>query len=210
MARHFTWGLGILAAAGGGGVAILAIVLLWPGTQHSRESIPQSGIDRGGSEPMTTFRLTSAAFTKGGGIPVKHTCDGDDISPPLSWDGVPENAQSLALIMDDPDAPDPDAPRVTWVHWVLYNIPTSVAVISEGVTVAQLPQGARQGQNDWKRTGYGGPCPPIGRHRYFLKLYALDVMLPEMQRPTKAEIEAAMEGHVVARAELVGTYQRPG
>ncbi len=159
---------------------------------------------------MTTFSLTSVAFTKGGGIPAKYTCDGDDISPPLSWDGVPENAQSLALIMDDPDAPDPDAPRVTWVHWVLYNIPTSVAVLSEGVTVAQLPQGASQGQNDWKRTGYGGPCPPIGRHRYFHKLYALDVTLPEMQRPTKAELEAAMEGHIVARAELVGTYQHPG
>ncbi len=158
---------------------------------------------------MKTFSLTSAAFTKGGGIPAKHTCDGDDISPSLSWDGVPENAQSLALIMDDPDAPDPDDPRVTWVHWVLYNIPTSVSVLSEGVTVAQLPQGARQGKNDWNRTGYGGPCPPIGRHRYFHKLYALDAMLPEMQRPTKAELEVAMEGHVVARTELVGTYQRP-
>ncbi len=207
MARYFTWGFGILAAAG---VAILAIALLWPGTPHSRESIPQTGIDRGGSEPMATFSLTSVAFTKGGGIPAKYTCDGDDISPPLSWDGVPENAQSLALIMDDPDAPDPDAPRVTWVHWVLYNIPTSVSVLSEGVTVAQLPQGASQGQNDWKRTGYGGPCPPIGRHRYFHKLYALDIPLPEMQRPTKAELEASMEGHFVARAELVGTYQHPG
>ncbi len=157
---------------------------------------------------MTTFSLTSPVFTKGGAIPAKYTCDGDDISPPLSWEGVPENTQSLALIMDDPDAPDPDAPRVTWVHWVLYNIPTSVAVLSEGVTVAQLPQGARRGKNDWNRTGYGGPCPPIGRHRYFHKLYALDIMLPEMQRPTKAELETAMEGHVVARAELVGTYQR--
>ena len=159
---------------------------------------------------MTTFSLTSPAFTKGGAIPAKYTCDGDDISPPLSWNGVPENAQSLVLIMDDPDAPDPDAPRVTWVHWVLYNIPTSAAVLSEGVTVAQLPQGTRQGQNNWNRTGYGGPCPPIGRHRYFHKLYALDVMLPEMQRPTKAELEVAMEGHVVARAELVGRYQRSG
>ena len=207
MVRYFTWGLGILAAAG---MAILAITLPWPGTPNSRESIPQTGIDRGGSEPMTTFSLTSPAFTKGGAIPAKYTCDGDDISPPLSWNGVPENAQSLVLIMDDPDAPDPDAPRVTWVHWVLYNIPTSAAVLSEGVTVAQLPQGTRQGQNNWNRTGYGGPCPPIGRHRYFHKLYALDVMLPEMQRPTKAELEVAMEGHVVARAELVGRYQRSG
>lgn len=108
MVRYFIWGLGILAAAG---MAILAITLLWPGTPNSRESILQTGIDRGGSKAMTTFSLTSPAFTKGGAILAKYTCDGDDISPPLSWNGVPENAQSLALIMDDPDAPDPDAPQ---------------------------------------------------------------------------------------------------
>jgi Raf kinase inhibitor-like YbhB/YbcL family protein len=126
----------------------------------------------------------------------------------LSWRGAPPGTRSLALIVDDPDAPDPARPQRTWVHWVLYNIPPSVKKLQEGETPSGSPPGTRQGLNDWKRTGYGGPCPPTGRHRYVHKLYALDTMLPDLNEPTKAELEAAMEGHVLARGELIGTYER--
>ena len=152
------------------------------------------------------LQLTSTAFPSGGEIPPRHTCQGDDLSPPLAWSGVPVNAQSLILIVDDPDAPDPAAPKMTYVHWVLYNIPPSTTSLPEAV--AQLPDGTQQGLNDWRRTGYGGPCPPIGRHRYFHKLYALDTVLPDLGTPTKAALETAMKGHVIAQAELVGTYQK--
>jgi Raf kinase inhibitor-like YbhB/YbcL family protein len=152
--------------------------------------------------------LTSPAFTPGGEIPALFTCEGRDISPALRWTGVPESARSLALIVDDPDAPDPKAPKMTWVHWVLYNLPPTVQGLPEAVAPASLPPGTLQGTNDWKRTGYGGPCPPIGRHRYFHKLYALDSVLPDLGAVKKGELEAAMEGHVVARAELLGTYQK--
>ncbi|MCL4802625.1 MAG: YbhB/YbcL family Raf kinase inhibitor-like protein [Burkholderiales bacterium] len=155
-----------------------------------------------------TLKLTSAAFAHGGEIPRKHTCDGQDVSPPLAWTGVPPGAKSLALIVDDPDAPDPAAPKMTWVHWVLYDLPAAATGLAEGVR--QLPPGAREGLNDWKRTGYGGPCPPIGRHRYFHKLYALDAALGDLGRPTKAKLEAAMRGHVLAQAELVGSYRKRG
>ena len=155
-----------------------------------------------------SLALTSPAFTPGGEIPALFTCEGRDLSPALSWTGAPESAQSLALIVDDPDAPDPKAPKMTWVHWVLYNLPRTVGGLPEAVAPADLPRGALQGTNDWKRTGYGGPCPPIGRHRYFHKLYALDVVLPNLGAATKAELEKAMEGHVVASAELLGTYQK--
>jgi Raf kinase inhibitor-like YbhB/YbcL family protein len=137
-----------------------------------------------------------------------YTCDGEDISPPLAWSDIPPNAQSLALIVDDPDAPDPKAPKMTWVHWVLYNLPPAEGGLPEGVPSMDLPRGTREGLNDWKRTGYGGPCPPIGRHRYFFKLYALDTVLPDLGHPTKAALEKAMKGHVIAQAELIGTYQR--
>jgi Raf kinase inhibitor-like YbhB/YbcL family protein len=110
--------------------------------------------------------------------------------------------------VDDPDAPDPRAPKMTWVHWVLYDIPPTTAGLTEAVKPRDLAKGTREGLNDWERTGYGGPCPPIGRHRYFHKLYALDVVLGDLGRPTKARLEAAMRGHVLAQAELVGTYQR--
>jgi Raf kinase inhibitor-like YbhB/YbcL family protein len=156
------------------------------------------------------FELFSPAFQDGGDIPSLHTCDGDDISPQLAWEQAPPNTESFALIVDDPDAPDPRAPKMTWVHWVLYNLPAKVTDLAEGVVGGRLPRGTKEGTNDWKRTGYGGPCPPIGRHRYFHKLYALDAMLPDLGNPTKAELEAAMEGHVLAKAELVGTYQRAG
>jgi Raf kinase inhibitor-like YbhB/YbcL family protein len=152
--------------------------------------------------------LVSSAFDDGGTIPREYTCDGSDTSPPLSWSGVPARARSLVLIVDDPDAPDPQAPKMTWVHWVLFNIPPDATELQAAMTTGRLPFGTRQGLNDWQRTGYGGPCPPIGRHRYFHKLYALDVILPELGQPTKAQVETAMEGHVIAAAQLIGTFQR--
>jgi Raf kinase inhibitor-like YbhB/YbcL family protein len=152
--------------------------------------------------------LTSAAFAAFGVIPALHTCEGSDVSPPLAWSGVPAAAKSLVLIVDDPDAPDPKAPRTIWVHWVLYNLPPSTSGLPEGVATGNLPPGTREGLNDFKRTGYGGPCPPIGRHRYFHKLYALDTLLPDLGAATKADVEAAMKGHILAQAELMGTYQK--
>jgi len=150
--------------------------------------------------------LSSTAFAPGSEMPRQHTCEGDDLAPPLRWSGVPDRALSLALIVDDPDAPDPAAPKMTWVHWVLFDIPPSASEIPEGGR--PLPVGTREGSNDWHRTGYGGPCPPVGRHRYFFKLYALDTVLPDLHEPTKAELERAMQGHVLAQAELIGTYQK--
>jgi Raf kinase inhibitor-like YbhB/YbcL family protein len=152
--------------------------------------------------------LTSPDFTQQGSIPQQYTCQGRDVSPPLSWSGAPEGTKSFVLILDDPDAPDPAAPKRTWVHWVLYNIPATVSSLPEAVTSAKLPPGTREGINDWSRTGYGGPCPPVGRHRYFFKLYALDTELPDLGAPRKAEVEKAMEGHVLAKTELIGTYQK--
>jgi hypothetical protein len=150
--------------------------------------------------------LSSPAFSPGGEIPTLFTCEGRDLSPALDWTGVPEAAQSLVLIVDDPDAPDPKAPKMTWVHWVLYNLPPKTRGLPEAVS--SLPTGTKEGTNDWKRTGYGGPCPPIGRHRYFHKLYALDTVLPDLGTATKPQVEAAMKGHVLALAELMGTYQK--
>ena len=152
------------------------------------------------------MNLHSTAFTAGGDIPRSHTCEGDDTAPPLAWSDVPERTRSLALIVDDPDAPDPAAPTRTWVHWVLVDIPPTASALPQGARA--LPEGCRAGLNDWGRAGYGGPCPPVGRHRYFFKLYALDTGLPELQRPTKAELERAMQGHVLAQAQLIGTYQK--
>lgn len=154
------------------------------------------------------LKLTSSAFAHGQAVPRDHTCDGDDLSPPLAWEGLPPGTESLVLIVDDPDAPDPAAPKMTWVHWILYNIPPSTTSLAPGVSRADLPPGTRQGLNDWKRIVYGGPCPPIGRHRYFHKLYALDVQLPDLGTPTKAALEEAMADHILASAELVGTYER--
>ena len=155
-----------------------------------------------------TLTIKSTAFEDGDAIPSEYTCEGDDISPALTWAGVPETARSLVLIVDDPDAPDPKAPKMTWVHWVLYNIPPDATGLSEGIKPAELPPRTKEGTNDWKRTGYGGPCPPIGRHRYFHKLYALDIVLEDLKKPTKAGVEAAMQGHVIEQAELLGTYQK--
>jgi hypothetical protein len=152
--------------------------------------------------------LSSPAIAPGGEIPALFTCEGQDLSPALDWTGVPETAKSLVLIVDDPDAPDPAAPRTTWVHWVLYNLPPTARGLPQGVTSDKLPPGTKEGTNDWRRTGYGGPCPPIGRHRYFHKLYALDAVLPDLGTAAKVRVEAAMKGHVIAHAELIGTYQK--
>lgn len=154
------------------------------------------------------FEITSPGFAAMGSIPRRHTCEGEDVSPELRWSGVPDGTQSLVLIVDDPDAPDPAAPKMTWVHWVLCNIPASCSGIDEDAQTTGLPPGTHEGRNDWHRIGYGGPCPPIGQHRYFHKLYALDIRLPDMAAPTKAELEQAMEGHVLASASLMGTYQK--
>jgi len=151
--------------------------------------------------------ISSSAFTHQGSIPQKFTADGEDLSPPLEWSDAPAGTRSFALIVDDPDAPDPRAPQRTWVHWVLYNIPATAQALEPGADPQGLPRGTRPGRNDWKRTGYGGPAPPVGRHRYVHKLYALDVLLPDLGEPTKARLLSAMSGHVLAEAQLIGTYQ---
>ncbi|HSH29930.1 MAG TPA: YbhB/YbcL family Raf kinase inhibitor-like protein [Thiohalobacter sp.] len=150
--------------------------------------------------------IASPAFDHNASIPARYSCDGNDIPPELNWDGIPAGCKSLVLIVDDPDAPDPAAPKMTWVHWLLYNLPADSRGLAEGGE--PLPGGTGEGVNNWDRTGYGGPCPPIGRHRYFFKLYALDTVLSDLDRPRKADIEAAMQGHVLDQAELIGTYQR--
>lgn len=157
-----------------------------------------------------SLSLRAAAFAHGGKIPSIHTCDGADRSPALQFGGVPDGTRSLVLIVDDPDAPDPAAPQRTWVHWLLFDLPPATPGLPEGIEPARLPTGAREGRNDWGRTGYGGPCPPIGRHRYFHKLYALDCTLGDLGEPDKAALERAMHGHVLAQAELMGTYLRGG
>lgn len=160
------------------------------------------------AEVPSTMKLESPAFAPQGEIPARFTCEGGDVSPPLAWSGLPAGTKSLALVVDDPDAPDPKAPKMTWVHWVLYNLPADAGGLAEGAGSAGLPAGAKQGLNDWQRAGYGGPCPPIGQHRYFHKLYALDTVLPDLGKPSKARLEQAMQGHVLGKAELVGVYQK--
>jgi Raf kinase inhibitor-like YbhB/YbcL family protein len=150
------------------------------------------------------MRMTSASFDREGPIPSKYTSDGENISPPLAWTGAPPGTKSFALIVDDPDAPDPKSPRMTWVHWIAFDIPPEVSAIAEG----DLPDGAREGLNDWRGIGWRGPSPPVGRHRYFHKLYALDTTLPNISRPDKATLERAMRGHVLAETSLVGTYEK--
>ncbi len=154
------------------------------------------------------LRIYSPAFADGGEIPSKYTCEGEDLAPPLSWEGIPAGARSLVLIVDDPDAPDPAAPQMTWVHWVLYNLPADSGGLPEACSTADLPAGTGEGLNDWQRLGYGGPCPPVGRHRYYHKLYALDTVLEKQHRPTKSDVESAMQGHVLEQAQLIGGYQK--
>lgn len=155
-----------------------------------------------------TFTLSSPAFTEGGAIPMRHTCEGDDVSPPLEWSGAPDGTRSFTLIVDDPDAPDPAKPQSIFVHWVLYNIPSVAKSLHEDAIAHGLPDGAEHVKNDWKHPRYGGPCPPIGRHRYFFRLYALDTELTGLGRATRADVDRAMEGHTLATAQLMGTYQK--
>ncbi len=151
-----------------------------------------------------TFSLTSPAFATGAAIPRKYTCDGEDASPPLAWSGAPQGTRGFALVMDDPDAPGG-----TWDHWVLYGLRADAVALPEGApAVPTLEGGVRQGKNSWGRVGYGGPCPPRGVHRYFFKLYALDVALDLAPGATKAQLLAAVRGHVLAEAELMGRYGR--
>jgi Raf kinase inhibitor-like YbhB/YbcL family protein len=157
-----------------------------------------------GTRPIN-MTLTSSGFPDGGQIARKYTCEGVDVSPPLAWSGVPNGTQALALIVDDPDGPDPKAPKLTWVHWVVYDIPPHLTGLPEG---AALPSGAKAGLNDWQRPDYGGPCPPVGRHRYFFKLFALSRALGDLDRPTKAALLNAMKGHILEDIVLIGTYQK--
>ncbi len=161
--------------------------------------------DAGGTAMALT--LSSTAFKSGGKIPSKYSCEGEDVSPPLSFDGAPQGTKSFALILDDPDAPDPKAPKRVWVHWIIYNLPPDTTELVENASASGLPKGAVTGVNDSKKVSYNGPCPPTGRHRYFHKLYALDTTLPE-KALTKADVEGAIKGHVLAQAELIGTYQQ--
>lgn len=151
------------------------------------------------------MKLTSSAFSHQSDIPTQYTCEGKDLSPPLSWTDLPAGTKSVALIIDDPDAPDPKAPKLTWVHWVLYNLPPK-GTLAEGTK--SLPDGTLSGFNDFKKMEYGGPCPPIGKHRYFHKLYALDSVLPDLKNPTKQKLLEAMSGHILAQTELIGLYQK--
>jgi Raf kinase inhibitor-like YbhB/YbcL family protein len=175
-----------------------------PESRNARTT--QDAEPRSAADPRSGLTLRSSAFSDGGEIPERYTCTGKNVSPPLAWSNVPSGTKSLALIIDDPDAPDPKAPRRVWVHWIVFNLPPTATALPEGVE--SLPAPAKQGLNDWKRAAYGGPCPPIGRHRYFHKLYALDTVLsPELR--TKADLENAMQGHILGEAELVATYQKP-
>ncbi len=161
------------------------------------------------SGPRTmTFALSSPAFAPNGPIPPKYTCEGKDISPPLEWAGTPDGTRSFALIVDDPDAPDPAKPQRVYAHWVVFNIPASTTKLPENAPKNGLPAGAIQGTNDFGKQTYGGPCPPIGRHRYFFKLYALDAHLKGLTNPTKAQLENAMRGHTLDHTQLVGTYEK--
>lgn len=151
--------------------------------------------------------ITSPAFSAGEEIPARYTCEGAECSPPLAWHGAPERTASFVLIVDDPDAPDPRAPRRTFVHWVLYNLPPETTGLAEGVDRTALPAGTLEGRNDGRDTSYVSPCPPIGRHRYFFRLYALDAMLPDLRTPLRADVDRAMASHILAQAELMGTVE---
>jgi hypothetical protein len=155
-----------------------------------------------------SLQLRSPDFQADGALPARFTCDGEGVSPALQWSGAPIGTRSLALIVDDPDAPDPAAPQRTWVHWVLYDLPAESTGLPQAARAGQLPPGTREGHNDWNRSGFGPPCPPKGRHRYVHTLYALDTVLPDLHAPDKAQLLARMKGHVLATARLVGTYQR--
>jgi Raf kinase inhibitor-like YbhB/YbcL family protein len=154
------------------------------------------------------FQLSSARFEDGGIIPIAYTCEGDNMPPPLHWEGEPPGTRSYVLVVQDPDAPDPINPQTTWVHWVLYNLPPNIHDIPESMLPESLPPGTREALNDWKRMGYGGPCPPTGCHRYYFRLFALDTVLPDLGRATWKQVERAMKGHILAETELIGRYEK--
>lgn len=153
------------------------------------------------------MKISSSVFEDGGEIPTLYTCEGINVSPKLIWKGIPNNAKSLALIIEDPDAPDPKAPKITWVHWVLFNIDPNTTGLPENVAIRDLPKGTMRGLTSWRNQNYGGPCPPIGRHRYFHYLYALDITI-NLDKPTATQLREAMEGHIIEEAVLMGTYQK--
>jgi Raf kinase inhibitor-like YbhB/YbcL family protein len=182
-------------------VPLTMVVLL--GACSKNESKENKETEKTGGAQMA-LKITSAAFEEGGMIPSQFTCDGKDISPSLTWTGIPEKTKSIALICDDPDAP-----RGIWVHWVLFNLPPDVTELAEAIPRGDtLANGARQGVTDFGRHGYGGPCPPSGTHRYYFKLYALDTMLTLDVKSTKDDLVEAMEGHILAEAQLMGKYKR--
>src|SRR5712692_10384724 len=179
---------------------LMSLVLL--GCATRQQPVVQSPAEV--KENKMEIKLTSAAFKEGQPIPRQYTCDGVNVSPPLEWAGVPKTARTVAIICDDPDAP-----AGTWVHWVLYNLPAeNIGLVESLPTTENLKAGGFQGQNDFGKIGYGGPCPPSGTHRYFFKIYALDSELPLKAGATKADLEKAMEGHIVSQGQLMGTYRR--
>lgn len=180
---------------------VLAVLLLSCAGNGAESPAPEIGEEEAGPQvpPEAQLEVTSSAFAQGEAIPQKYTCDGEDVSPPLAWTGAPESVASYALIMDDPDAP-----AGTWVHWVLFDISPQTTQLAEDVPATV----GVQGNSSWNRTGYGGPCPPSGEHRYFFKLYALDTTLGLEAGATKEEVLQAMSDHVVAQGELMGTYSR--
>jgi Raf kinase inhibitor-like YbhB/YbcL family protein len=185
-----------------GSIFLIAILVAGMISALGRDN--EKGLDQNQSEVEMTLQLTSNAFEAGKPIPAKYSCRGEDISPALAWSEPPAGTQSFALIMDDPDAP-----VGTWIHWVIYNIPASARGLPEAVPAnAELSDGSFNGRNSWGRIGYGGPCPPSGTHRYFFKLYALDEMLGLSSGADKGELLKAMEGHVLALGELMGTFSR--
>ncbi len=188
---------------GGHAIGPLSVVYDRPEGGGMTSLIWAALLARGGA-----MKIVSPKFEPNGAIPSAYSCEGADRSPPLRFEGIPAGTKSLALVVDDPDAPDPAAPKTSWVHWLVYDLPPDSTGLSEGAGDGKLPAGAKAGTNDWKKAAWGGPCPPVGRHRYLFKLYALDRRLEGLGQPTKAELERAMEGHVLAKAELVGTYQK--
>jgi len=178
-------------------IALLVLMFGGVGCRQAAAPAPQR-------ETAMSIQITSPAFSEGNPIPKKYTCDAEDISPPLAWSGVPAGATSLALIADDPDAP-----VGTWVHWVIFNLPPTLTGLIEGIAKTPTVEGGQQGNNDFRKTGYGGPCPPRGKsHRYFFKLYALDQELKLPSGASKADLENAMKGHVLAMGQLMGKYGR--
>lgn len=178
-------------------------MLVFLGCKEKEQTLPETSSDAAGGIDMD-ITATSSAFQEGELIPTQYTCDGADISPPLKWTAVPEETKSIALICDDPDAP-----RGTWVHWVLYNLPPETTELPEDMPTSEvLDNGARHGVTDFGQFGYGGPCPPSSTHRYFFKLYALDTMIDISGEVTKETVESAMKGHILAEGQLMGKYAR--